>query len=463
MRQSLFGAGGVTTRGAGGHVTAVPETSSSFVDLTPFVPRVVVDWLRVDPEARHRRLEGTLAFVDISGFTALNERLAQKGKLGAEEVTEVMNRTFERLLDVAYAAGGGLLKFGGDALLLFFTGDEHAARACDAAWGMRTALRELGRPETSVGPVTLKMHVGIHADTFDFFLVGESHRELLVSGPCVPRTGEMESGAEAGEILVSDETAATLPNGVLGENKAGGRLLEASPGVKGGLEPLPPLEGLDLAHCVPAQVRRVVEDGKAESEHRQASVAFVHFGGVDDLLADEGPDRVAEALDELVTGAQRVADEHGVTFLETDIDTDGGKMILVAGAPSTAGEDEERILRAARGIADLPSELPLRIGTARGRVFAGQVGAQFRRTYTILGKTAALAARLMGKAGPGQVLTNSDLLERSRSTFEADELEPLTLKGIDEPVTAFDVVGISGTAAIGAEDRLPFVGREREL
>ena len=160
-------------------MTAVPETSSSFVDLTPFVPRVVVDWLRADPEARHRRLEGTLAFVDISGFTALNERLAQKGKLGAEEVTEVMNRTFERLLDVAYAFGGGLLKFGGDALLLFFTGEDHAARACDAAYGMRTALEELGEPQTSVGPVTLKMHVGIHADTFDFFLVGESHRELL--------------------------------------------------------------------------------------------------------------------------------------------------------------------------------------------------------------------------------------------------------------------------------------------
>jgi hypothetical protein len=172
---------------------------------------------------------------------------------------------------------------------------------------------------------------------------------------------------------------------------------------------------------------------------------------------------VAAVLDELVAGAQRVADEHGVTFLETDIDADGGKMILVAGAPETAGEDEERILRAARGIGDLPTELPLRIGTARGRVFAGEVGAQFRRTYTILGKTAALAARLMGKAEPGQVLTTSDLLERSRSSFETVELEPLTLKGIAEPVTAFDVVSVSGTAAADPERRLPFVGREREL
>ncbi|HSB37907.1 MAG TPA: AAA family ATPase [Gaiellaceae bacterium] len=444
-------------------MTAVDETTPPSVDLTPFVPRVVVDWLRVDPEARRRELEGTLAFVDISGFTALNERLAQKGKLGAEEVTEVMNRTFGRLLDVAYASGGGLLKFGGDALLLFFGGDEHAARACDAAYGMRKALRELGRPQTSVGPVSLKMHVGIHADTFDFFLVGESHRELLLTGPGVTRTVEMESGAEAGEILVSDETCVDLPERILGESKEGGRLLKSPPGAAGALEPLPPLQGLDLEACVPASVRRIVEDGKAESEHRQASVAFVHFGGIDDLLAEEGPDRVAAALDELVSGAQRVAEEHGVTFLETDIDVDGGKMILVAGAPSTAGGDEERILRTARGIADLPTGLPLRIGTSRGRVFAGEVGARFRRTYTILGKTAALAARLMGKAKPGQVLTTADLLDRSRGAFETAELEPLTLKGISEPVTAFDVVGIAAGAAPQAESRLPFVGREREL
>ena len=87
------------------------------------------------------------------------------------------------------------------------------------------------------------MHVGIHADTYDFFLVGESHRELLLTGPGVTRTVAMESGAEAGEILVSDETAATLPDEILGEPKEGGRLLKLAPGASGGIEPLPPLEG----------------------------------------------------------------------------------------------------------------------------------------------------------------------------------------------------------------------------
>jgi class 3 adenylate cyclase/tetratricopeptide (TPR) repeat protein len=460
-----LGAGVFVNKGARGHVTALPGSTHSNVDLTPFVPRVVVDWLRHDSTALHRALEGTLAFVDISGFTALNERLAEKGKLGAEEVTDVMNRTFARLLDEAYALGGGLLKFGGDALLLFFSGADHAARACDASFGMRQALDDLGEPETSVGPVKLKMHVGVHRDTFDFFLVGESHRELLLTGPGVTRTVEMESGAEAGEILVSDETAELLPPELFGEAKAGGRLLLSAPGTRGTVEPLPPLEGLDLGTSVPAAVRSTVLDGRAEPEHRQAAVAFVHFGGVDELLSSAGPDAVAAALQELVSGAQRVADEHRVTFLETDIDTDGGKMILVAGAPQTEGDNEERLLRTARGIADLQTQLPLRIGTSRGRVFAGQVGAEFRRTYTILGKTAALAARLMGKAAPGQVLTTGELLDRSRSAFETVELEPLALKGIAEPVVAFDVRGVAGEGAPPAEgeQRLPFVGREREL
>ena len=440
----------------------VPETTSTAVDLTPYVPRVVVDWLRTSQEAKRRELEGTLAFVDISGFTAMSERLAQKGKLGAEEVTDVMNLVFARLLDVAYAVGGGLLKFGGDALLLFFSGDEHAARACDAAYGMRKALRELGRPQTSVGPVALKMHVGIHSDTFDFFLVGDSHRELLLTGPGVTRTVEMEAGAEAGEILVSDETVSSLPDSLFGEEKEGGRLLKSPPGARGALEPLPPLDGLDLSLCVPAPIRRQLADGKAEPEHRQASVAFVHFGGVDDLLAERGPEELADALEDLVVTTQRVADEHGVTFLESDIDRDGGKLILVAGAPQTAGEDEERILRTARGIADAYTGLPLRMGLSRGRVFAGEVGAEFRKTYTILGTTAALAARLMGKAEPGQVLTTRDLLDRSRSAFETTELEPFALKGIVEPVTALDVHVISAEVAT-PERRFPFVGREREL
>src|SRR5215467_14800625 len=99
------------------------DVSDRAADLISFVPRLTIEWLRSTPDQRWLEVEGTLAFVDISGFTAMSEQLSNLGRAGAEEVTDVMNATFSALLDQAYALGGGLLKFGGDALLLLYQGD----------------------------------------------------------------------------------------------------------------------------------------------------------------------------------------------------------------------------------------------------------------------------------------------------------------------------------------------------
>jgi class 3 adenylate cyclase len=66
--------------------------------LRPYVAGLVLDWLHDTPNVRHRRITGSLAFVDISGFTALTERLAARGKVGAEEMRELLDATFAALL-----------------------------------------------------------------------------------------------------------------------------------------------------------------------------------------------------------------------------------------------------------------------------------------------------------------------------------------------------------------------------
>src|SRR5690349_255015 len=178
--------------------------------LKPFVPRLLIDWLRETPLAPFKEVEGSLAFVDISGFTTLTERLAAKGKVGAEELDDILNTVFEELLAVAYDDGAGLIKWGGDAVLLLFEGNDHAARACRAAMGMQRTIRRIGRLRTSAGVVRLGMSVGIHSGTFHFFLAGDLHRELLIAGPGATATALMESIAEAGEVAISPETAALL-------------------------------------------------------------------------------------------------------------------------------------------------------------------------------------------------------------------------------------------------------------
>src|SRR5215471_19268853 len=103
--------------------------------FAPYVPRLAAEWEFSSPGARWREIDATCCFVDISGFTALSERLARRGRIGAEELTEVLDHVFGRMLAVAYEKGGNLWKFGGDALLLAFAESEHPVLAAQAAVG----------------------------------------------------------------------------------------------------------------------------------------------------------------------------------------------------------------------------------------------------------------------------------------------------------------------------------------
>src|SRR3954451_5891583 len=105
--------------------------------LQPYIPRLTLEWLATEPDRIHRSLEATLVFADISGFTALSEKLAKLGQIGAEEMAGAITKCFADLLSVAFDEGGGLIKSGADALLILFDGADPAVRAVRAAHGMR--------------------------------------------------------------------------------------------------------------------------------------------------------------------------------------------------------------------------------------------------------------------------------------------------------------------------------------
>src|SRR3954464_1512365 len=387
--------------------------------LQPYIPRLTLEWLATEPNRIRRSVGGPLVFADISGFTALSEKLAKLGQIGAEEMASAITTCFADLLTVAYDEGGGLIKFGGDALLILFDGDDHAVRAVRAAHGMRKRLQTVGKLVTPGGRVNLRMSVGVHTGSFDFFLVGDSHRELIVTGPGSTRVVEMEGTAVAGEIVLSPATIEHLPGNCIGAAKGDGWLLKSAPHGET-VSPtwvLPDLDPAVIEGSVPVAIRETLLAATGEPEHRQVCVAFLHFDGTDEILRTQGPQVLAEGLAQLVGETQAAVDEYGICFLASDVDADGGKLIMTAGAPRTGLDVEERMLLALRRIVDAGPAIPFRIGVNKGAVFAGDIGPRYRRTYTVMGDAVNLAPRGMSKARPGQVLGPRSVQEKGGVPF----------------------------------------------
>jgi class 3 adenylate cyclase/tetratricopeptide (TPR) repeat protein len=306
------------------------------------------------------------------------------------------------------------------------------------------------------------MSVGVHSGALQLFLVGQSHRELLVVGPAATSAVHMEHAAGPGQILVSPDCAAQLPSGCVGAPAGPGFLLHRGPR---GLASAPDdvdvaLPDVALQDFVPLALRTNLLAGLHDPEHRPVTVAFVSFAGADAVVT-RSRRRAATKLEALVGAVQAAADRHGVTFLGSDIDADGGKLILVTGAPVATGDEDERMLLAVRELADARVPFDLRIGVNRGRVFAGDIGPAYRRTYTVMGDAVNLAARLMAHAAPGQILTTEDVVRSAKTTFATQAQRPFTAKGKREPVHTVSL-GRAGDLR-GEATRLPMLGRDREL
>ena len=105
-----------------------------------------------------------------------------------------------------------------------------------------------------------------------------------------------------------------------------------------------------MARTLSTTVRAHVLAAYVPPEHRTASIAFLQFRALDEVIEHQGIAAAAARLDRLVRIAQDACDRYEVCFLDSDVSADGGKMRLSAGAPRLAGDDEERMLLALREI-----------------------------------------------------------------------------------------------------------------
>jgi class 3 adenylate cyclase len=180
----------------------------------------------------------------------------------------------------------------------------------------------------------------------------------------------------------------------------------------------------------------------------------------------------SEALREVMTRyfdvARAVITEHGGT-IEKFI---GDAVMAVFGLPRVHEDDALRAVRAAaaiqQAVASLNDELERRygvrltnrVGLNTGEVVAGEPTPGQR---LVTGDAVNVAARLEQAAPPLEVLIGEPTYRLVKEHVEAEEVEPLELKGKSERVRAYRLIAVRELASGAREAQTPLVGREHEV
>lgn len=410
------------------------------------------------------RIFGAALFVDLSGFTALTDRLVVEygPRRGAERLSQELEAMFEVAVKAVHRHRGSVVGFAGDAITCWFAGNEGVLDAVAAASEAQAqALR----------PVKLVVTSGYASR----FLVGDPEVQVLevLAGAVVDRLGVAEQLARTGEVLVGGEILGWLGDRAEFEWRRDDLALtdrripegESFAIIRRHTIPAPtpdpdwPASGLDPAiarQWIPPTVYARIARGEAEfvSELRTVATVFLRFGGID----FETDPQAAEKLDTFVRSVQHTVHDLGGHLLEIIVGDKGSYLYAAFGATVAHEDDTERALMAVRRIMAGDHEATgIAAGISAGVALCGVYGTSERRNYGALGKPANEAARLMEAAAPGMVLVSTEVAASIGPSFV---LEPFTTT--DAGLAAFHVTQ--------RRTRLPdpglstaVVGRAREL
>jgi adenylate cyclase len=189
--------------------------------------------------------------------------------------------------------------------------------------------------------------------------------------------------------------------------------------------------GRDVAR---AALEREVQLG---GEIREVAALFVDLVGSTTIAARRPPTEVVALLNDFFRIIVDAAERHGGWVNKFE----GDAALCVFGTPGDLDDPAGAALAAAREIRDRVSdELPqidLGVGVSAGRAVAGNVGAEERYEYTVIGDPVNEAARLcdLAKDRPGRLLASEAALERASSPEAAQWSlgDAVTLRGRDEP------------------------------
>eukprot|EP00049_Salpingoeca_infusionum_P025916 m.22608 g.22608 ORF g.22608 m.22608 type:complete len:1508 (+) comp8402_c0_seq1:777-5300(+) len=448
-----------------------------------FVPRSLHDYLiQLNANATQEipfgaLRQGAVLFADASGFTKLTESLSAAPN-GAERLCEILSKYFTILVNIIHEHGGDIVKFAGDALLvIWFVGDaahtmQDAVRlAAMCSNKIHSRLHNYEAVTIGDEKFYLSLHMGLACGELTCLHVGGvfNRWEYVVDGTPMSEIAIAEPLAEPGETVMSSTCLQFLgPQEAKVTQIKELEMIAAKMNRKRKAKKYEPITHdrfvrLDeintplaptgfppsklttkhiklLRRYIPAAIQPNLRAGHSGhlAEMRTVSVLFAQYEGIN-LSAKDSQSGCAKAIDEgqkLMLHVQQAIYTWEGSINKFIIDDKGLLVLCVFGLPPMKHPDDgKRATAAARLLVDgsrsLGEHVHCSIGVATGDVFAGVVGSQSRREYTVMGRVVNLAARLMQSAGQDQVLVDETTMEKGIQFFDFAQ-DTKQMKGIGD-------------------------------
>jgi class 3 adenylate cyclase len=231
-----------------------------------------------------------------------------------------------------------------------------------------------------------------------------------------------------------------------------------------------------LAYTPPHLTEKILTSRSAlEGERKQCTVLFADLKGSTELIRDLDPEQARAILDPALRAMMEAVHRYEGTVNQVL----GDGIMALFGAPIAHEDHAARACYAAlamqealRRYADevrrthgLPVQM--RVGLNAGEVVVRTIGNDLHMDYSAVGLTTVLAARMEQLATPGSILLTAATLRLVEGMIQVTPLGPVPVKGVDEPVEVFELVGASAIRrrlqAAVARGLLRFVGRQTEL
>ena len=189
-----------------------------------------------------------------------------------------------------------------------------------------------------------------------------------------------------------------------------------------------------------------------------------------DIAAAVGAERLREIMAELADRCAAVVKRY-----EGTVDKFTGDGIMaVFGAPVALEDHAVRACLAALGVQEETKrlavdvhardgvELQVRVGLNSGQVIAGEIGTG-HFGYTAIGEQVGVAQRMESVAPPGAVMLSASTARLVDAAATLGESELVKIKGVDEPVAAYRLLGMGDRHRATERVESTLVGRRWEM